>query len=138
MYDVFRQMRRRNLRSTLIDLGLRCHCSLRHFHAEDCVDEHTRVQAEPGGDRGKHSGDAEIKPIDRGETTSRARDHAYRIGVHRGDGAARVQSDVEEREAQPEQEIGRADDAQVEGAETRDLGIVAKKADPQARLERYD
>src|SRR5262249_35479546 len=41
-------------------------------------------------------------------------------------------------EAEPEADVGRADDVQVEGAEARDLGVVAEQADPQATLESDD
>ena len=61
--------------------------------------------------------------------------HAHGVGVHGRDGAADAQGDVEKPQAKPEQEIGRADDAQVERAEARDVGIVAEQADPQAGLD---
>ena len=108
----------------------RCKCGVGCLHAEYCVEEHRRVKAESCGNRGKKPGDAEIEPVDRDEPAGGAGNHAQRVGVHGRDGAADAQGDVEKSEAQPEQQIGRTDDAQVEGAKTRDLDIVAEQADP--------
>src|SRR5262249_15745413 len=80
-----------------------------------------RVRAESRGECGKEPGDAEVEPVYRDEPAGRAGNHAHRVGVHGRDGAADAQGDVEKSEAQPEQQIGRTDDAQVEGAEARDL-----------------
>ena len=90
------------------------------------------------GDGGKEAGDAKVEPVDSDEPKARARHHAHRVGIHRRDGAAEAQGDVEKSEAKPEQEIGRADDAQVEAAETGDLGIVTEQANPHAGLEGDD
>jgi hypothetical protein len=104
------------------------------------VDQYRRVKAETRRDCGKESGDAEIEPVDSDEPADRARNHAHRVGVHGRDAAADALADVEksEAEAEPEADVGRADDAQVEGAEARDLGVVAEQSDPQAKLERDD
>src|SRR5262249_60905040 len=95
-----------------------------------CVDQYRYVKTKACGARGKQSNYADIEPVDRDQPAGRARNHAHGVGVHGGDGAADAQGDVEKSEAQPEQQIGRTDDAQVEGAEARDLGIVAEQADP--------
>src|SRR5215471_20866780 len=81
-------------------LGARCICDDGCLHAEHCADEERRVDAEPGGDGGKETGDAEVEPVDRDEPASGARDHARRIGIHRRDAAAESQGDVEKSEAQ--------------------------------------
>src|SRR5260370_29468745 len=102
------------------------------------VDQYRRVKADARGDRGKQSDDAEIEPVYRDEPAGGARNHAHRVGVIGREAAADALADVEKSEAEPEADVGRADDAQVERAEARDLGVVAEQADPQARLERDD
>src|SRR5260370_29020771 len=101
----------------LAQLGARRKCSVGGPDPEHCEDEQRRVQAESGGDGGKEPGDAEVEPVYRDETATRARNHAHRIGVHGRDGAPEAQSDVEKAEAEAEADGGRADDAQVQGAE---------------------
>src|SRR5262249_61902699 len=83
------------LRHALIDLGRRCTGSVGHFHAEHGVHEHRRVKAETGSDCAKETGDPEIEPIDCDEPAGRARDHAHRVGIHRRDGAAETEGDIE-------------------------------------------
>jgi len=102
------------------------------------VDQHRCVKAESRSDRGKESGDAEVEPVDRDEPAGRAGNHAHRVGVHGRDGTADAQGDVEKSKAQREQQISRTDEAEIGGAEARDLGIVAEKADLQAWPERDD
>jgi hypothetical protein len=115
-------------------LRARCQCGLGRLHTEHCANEERRVNAESGGDGCKETGDPEVEPVDRDERAAGARDHAHCVG----DTAANALADVEKSQAQPEADVGRADDAQVERAKARDLGVVAEQADPQARLERDD
>src|ERR1043166_3194093 len=85
--------------------------------AETWANEERRVDAESDGDGGKEPGDAKVEPVDRDEPAGGAGNHAHRVGVHGRHGAAEAQGDVEKSEAQPEQQIGRTDDAQVERSE---------------------
>jgi len=98
------------------------------------VDEHPRVKTEPGSDCCEEPGDAEIQPIDGDEPAARAGNHTHRIGVHASNRAADALSDKEEAEAEPEAQLDRTDDAQVEGTEPRGVAIVAKQANPQHRM----
>src|SRR3954469_4720861 len=102
-------------------LGPRRTRSLGRLHGEHGTGEQRGIHAEPDGHCGKEPGDAEVEPVDGRNATPRARQHADRVGVHRGDAAAETLHDVEEAEAEAEAEIGRADDAEIEGAETQDL-----------------
>ena len=119
-------------------LGTRRKCSVGGPHAEHCAHEERGVHAETGGNGGKEPGDAEVEPVDGDEPAARARNHAHRVGVHGSDAAADALHDEEKSQAEPEAEVGRADDAEIEGAKTRDVGIIAEQADPQAGQEGDD
>ena len=54
---------------------------------------------------------------------ARARHHAHRVGVHGRDAAADGLGYVEECQAEPEADVGRPDDAEVEGAETNEWRV---------------
>src|SRR5262249_54065905 len=54
------------------------------------------------------------------------------------DAAANALGNVEESQAEPEAEVGRANNVEIEGAETRDFGIIAEQTDPQTGLEGDD
>src|SRR5215204_1053955 len=63
---------------------------------------------------------------------------ASRVGAHRPEAAAEALADEEQPESEPEADIGRSDDPQIQRAETGDLGVVAEQAHPEARPKRDD
>src|SRR5262249_2708989 len=104
-------------------------------HAEHGADEECCVHAEADGDGRKETGYADVQQINGDEPNAGTCYHAHRVSVHRHDTAADPLHDEEKPQAEPEAKVGRADDAEIEGAETRDISIVAEQADPQTRLE---
>src|SRR5262249_36354106 len=87
---------------------------VRHFHPSHREDEEHRVETEAHRDRGEEAGKAKAEPVDRGEPTGDICRKASCIGA-RGCGAvSEALRNEEERETEPEADVGWPDQAQIE------------------------
>src|SRR5262249_11677249 len=101
-------------------------------------DEAHRVEKEAHGDRGEEAGEAEAEPVDRGEPAYDICREAACIGARGCRAASETLRHIEQGQTKPEADVGWPDQAQIEAANPKDVGVVAEQAEPEPRIDRHD